>query len=194
MYAVGNAAAPVGKIVVVMTKGFVVPCLVYLMIGLALYPQLGVIASLVGVSMRGQPSEVEWLFGGFYFMLLGMTGVFVHEMGHALVIKYRHRGRAVIALSAQVGTRHAAFEGSSRIMALSGPALQFAYGAAVLAICIPTQAFYFGILSCYIIVDALYNLLPFPNYDGYHIFRKQKNPCITDAGVLKVQPTGSVGD
>lgn len=166
---------PTGRITVVVTKGFVVPCVFYMMVGLALYPQLGILATMVGVTMVGQPSEVEWLFAGFYFMLIGIAGVVAHELGHALVIKYRHHGNALIALSSQVGTRHAPIEGGSRLMAFSGPALQAIYGLTALGICYATNAFYFGVLAIYIIVDALYNLLPFRDFDGYHIFRNKKS-------------------
>lgn len=166
---------PESRIRVVVTKGFIIPCVFYMMVGLALYPQLGILASMVGVAMVGQPSEIEWLFAGFYFMLIGIGGVVAHELGHALIIKHRHQGTALIALSAQVGTRHASIEGSSRLMAFSGPALQAVYGLITLGICYATNAFYFGVLAVYIIVDALYNLLPFRNFDGYHIFRNQKS-------------------
>jgi len=163
-----------GRIRVIVTKGFIIPCLFYLMVGLALYPQLGIIASMLGFHMIGQPSEVEWAFAGFYFMLVGIGGVIAHEIGHALVIKYRHHGTALIALSSQVGTRHAPIEGS-RLMALCGPVAQAVYGLIALAICYSTNAFYFSVLAAYIIIDALYNLLPFRNYDGYHIFRNRKS-------------------
>lgn len=167
---------PPGRVTIVVTKGFAVPCIFYLMVGLALYPQLGVIAGMVGITLVGQPSTVEWIFAGIYFMLIGIGSVIVHEIGHALVIKYVHRRNSVVALAAQVGTRHAPLKGNSRLMALGGPALQGLYGAFVLALCIPTSAFYFSILGYYIIFDAFYNLLPFPNYDGYHVFRKQTAP------------------
>lgn len=170
-----TTSSPAGRIKVVVTKGFVIPCIFYVMVGLALYPQLGILATMVGVTMVGRPSEVEWLFAGFYFMLMGIGGVVAHELGHALIIKYRHHGTALIALSAQVGTRHAPIEGSSRIMAASGPALQAAYGLIALIICASTNAFYFGVLAVYILVDAAYNLLPFRNFDGYYIFRNKKS-------------------
>jgi hypothetical protein len=163
-----------GRIRLVVTKGFAMPCLVYLMVGLALYPQLGIIAPMVGVSMTGQPSEIEWVFASVYFMLIGIAGVVLHEVGHALVLKYRHGRNALIALSAQVGTRHVPIETDSRLMAFCGPALQALYGIAILAVCVPTHAFYFGLLAVYIIADALYNLLPFKHYDGYHIFRQKR--------------------
>lgn len=162
-----------GRIRLVVTKGFAVPCIVYLMVGLALYPQLGNIAPLVNVYMSGQPSEIEWVFASVYFMLLGMGGVVLHELGHALVLKYRHHRNALIALSAQVGTRHSPITSDSRLMAFCGPALQALYGAVILGICVPTHAFYFGLLAVYIIADALFNLLPFKHYDGYHIFRQK---------------------
>lgn len=157
-----------------MTKGFIVPCLVYLMIGLALYPQLGLLASMLGVHMVGQPSVIEWVFAGFYFTLIGIGGVVAHELGHASVIKYRHHGTALIALTSQVGTRHAPINGS-RLMAFSGPAFQAVYGLATFGICVSLNAFYFGVLAVYILVDAFYNLLPFKNFDGYYIFRNRKS-------------------
>lgn len=163
-----------GRIRIVVTKGFTVPCLVYLMVGLALYPQLGYIAPMMGVYLTGQPSEVEWLFASFYFMLVGIAGVVLHELGHALILKYRHGRDALIALSAQVGTRHQPIQSDSRLMAFCGPALQAFYGSAILAVCVPTHAFYFGLLAVYIIADALFNLLPFKHYDGYHIFRQKR--------------------
>lgn len=168
-----------GRIKVIVTKGFAIPCVFYVMVGLALYPQLGTLAPMVGVTMVGQPSVIEWLFAGFYFMLIGIGGVVAHEVGHALVIKYRHRGNALIALSSQVGTRHAPIEGSSRLMAFSGPAFQATYGALVLIICYATDAFYFGVLAVYILVDSIYNLLPFRNFDGYYIFRNKKSRLAT---------------
>lgn len=167
-----SKAAP-SRIRLIVTKGFAVPCIFYLMVGLALYPQLGTLAPLFGVYLTGQPSEIEWVFASIYFMLIGIGGVVLHEAGHALVLKYRHGRSSLIALSAQVGTRHAPLEGGSRLMALGGPALQALYGLSILGICIPTQAFYFGILACYILVDAAYNLLPFKHYDGYHVFKRK---------------------
>ena len=109
-------------------------------------------------------------------MLVGIGGVIAHELGHALVIKYRHRSSAIIALTAQVGTRHAPLQDSSRLMALCGPALEAAYALAVLAVSLPIHAFYFGVLAAYILLDSLYNLLPFKNFDGHSVFTKSRSP------------------
>jgi Zn-dependent protease len=109
---------------------------------------------------------------------LSGLSVLVHEMGHAIVLQNRHRHGAVISLTAQVGTKHPLMEMDDKMMALCGPALQSAYGVAVLCFGSLSNSLFFMVVAYYILADMLFNMLPFKGHDGYIVFRRaQPQSC-----------------
>lgn len=166
------------RIGVVVTWGFLVPCITYLFIGLALYPQLGIVAHMFNFDLEGSPNVEDWVYAGLSFMLLGIGNIIAHEMGHAIFLQNRHRHGAVISLTAQVGTKHPLMEMDDKMMALCGPALQSAYGVAVLCFGSLSNSLFFMVIAYYILADMLFNMLPFKGHDGYIIFRRaQPQSC-----------------
>lgn len=167
-----RATAP-ERLRVVASWGFALPCAFYLLVGLALYPQLGFVADALGVPLAGAPAVPEWILMSAAFAAVGVTGVVVHEFGHALWIAARLGGRATIRLGLSTGVRHNLDpDGDYRMVALCGPVLQAAYGIAVLAVAAAAGALFFALIGAYSICDAVYNLIPLRGHDGAHVFRR----------------------
>lgn len=162
------------KIGVNVTWGFLIPCITYLFVGLALYPQLGVIAEMMDVEMIGGTSSVDWFYSGLSFMIIGIGSIIVHEMGHALILQRRYHKGAVISLTSQVGTKHPKMEMDDRFMAAGGPLLQCAYGFGVMGFGALSESLFFTVLAYYILADMAFNLLPIRGHDGHIIFRRAR--------------------
>lgn len=166
------------RIGVNVTWGFLIPCVTYLFVGLALYPQLGIIAEMVDIEMTGGTSSADWFYSGISFMVLGIGSIIVHEMGHAIILQRRYHKGAVISLTSQVGTKHPQMEMDDRWMAAAGPAAQCGYGVGVLAFGSLSESLFFMVLAYYILADMAFNLLPFRGHDGNIIFRRaQPQSC-----------------
>lgn len=170
--------SPRERIGVHVTWGFLIPVVTYLFIGLALYPQLGVVAEMFNFDLKGEPSSDDWVYAGLSFMVLGIANIIIHEMGHAIVLQRRYRKGAVISLTSQVGTKHPQMEMDDKLTALCGPALQCAYGLAVLCFGSLSNSLFFMVIAYYILADMAFNMLPFKGHDGHIVFRRaQPQSC-----------------
>lgn len=163
---------PLNRITVSMSWGFIVPCVVFLFVGLALYPQLGVLAQMLGMTLTGEPDVVDWVVYSVFFMTVGVSGVVVHELSHALYIKWIIKEPSEVSLSSQPHTKHGDLHTGIRMMALTGPLMQGVYSLIILSLSIVSNSLYFGVLAVYLLIDMMYNLLPIKGHDGYKVFRR----------------------